>query len=87
MRFEVRLDPVSGRTVTVQYGTADVTGRAGSDYTAVSGTLTFGAGAAVRTVTVPIADDALDEPEEQFTVTLRAAAKATVATATGAPAR
>ena len=83
MRFEVRLDPVSGRTVTVQYGTADVTGRAGSDYTAVSGTLTFGAGAAVRTVTVPIADDALDEPEEQFTVTLRAAAKATVATATG----
>ena len=83
MRFKVRLDPVSGRTVTVQYGTADVTGRAGSDYTAVSGTLTFGAGAAVRTVTVPIADDALDEPEEQFTVTLRAAAKATVATATG----
>ena len=39
MRFEVRLKPASGRTVTVQYGTADVTATGGSDYTPVSGTL------------------------------------------------
>ena len=49
----------------------------------VSGTLTFGAGATVRTVTVAIIDDTLDEPEEQFTVTLHAAVNATVGTATG----
>ena len=83
MRFAVRLDPASGRTVTVQYGTADVTATGGSDYTAVSGTLTFVAGATVRTVTVPIVDDALDEPDERFTVSLQAAVNATVATAQG----
>ena len=83
MRFEVRLEPASGRTVTVQYGTADVTATGGSDYTAVSGTLTFGAGTTVRTVTVPIADDAVDEPDEQFTVTLQAAVNATTTTAQG----
>ncbi len=83
MRFEVRLEPASGRTVTVQYGTADVTATGGSDYAPVSGTLTFGAGTTVRTVTVPIADDAIDEPDEQFTVSLRAAVNATVATAQG----
>ena len=83
MQFEVRLDAASGRRVTVQYWTADVTATGGRDYTAVSGTLTFGAGATVRTVTVAIIDDTLDEPEEQFTVTLHAAVNATVGTATG----
>ena len=83
MQFAVQLVPASGRTVTVQYGTADVTATGASDYTAVSGTLTFLAGTAVRTVPVPIADDALDEPDEQFTVSLQAAVNATVATAAG----
>ena len=83
MRFEVRLAPASGRTVTVQYGTADVTATRGNDYTAASGTLTFRAGTTVRTVAVPITDDALDEPEEQFTVTLQAAVNAIVATGQG----
>ena len=81
MRFAVRLDPASGRTVTVGYGTADVTATGGSDYTAVSGTLTFGAGSTSRTIAVPIADDPLDEPDEQFTVTLRAPVNATVGVA------
>ena len=77
MPFVVRLDAASGRTVTVQYATANVTATAGRDYTRVSGTLTFGAGTTVRTVTVPIADDALDEHDsEQFTVTLLAAVNA-----------
>ena len=84
MPFVVRLDAASGRTVTVQYATANVTATAGRDYTRVSGTLTFGAGTTVRTVTVPIADDALDEHDsEQFTVTLLAAVNATVSTAHG----
>ena len=41
------------------------------------------AGTMERTVTVPIADDALHEPDEQFTVSLQAAVNATVATAQG----
>ena len=84
MAFVVRLVPASGRTVTVQYATANVTATAGRDYTRVSGTLTFGAGTTVRTVTVPITDDALDEHDsEQFTVTLLAAVNATASTAHG----
>ena len=83
MRFEVRLAPASGRMVTVQYGTADVTATRGNDYTAASGMLTFRAGTTVRTVAVPITDDALDEPEEQFTVTLQAAVNAIVSDGAG----
>ena len=83
MAFDVRLQPASGRVVTVRYATADVTATTrGDDYTAVSGTMTFAAGATARTVLVPIVDDALDEPDERFTVTLRAAVNATVARAT-----
>ena len=78
MRFPVRLQPASGRTVTVQYATANITAAAGADYARTSGTLTFAAGATERTVAVPIADDALDEQSERLMVTLHAAVNATV---------
>ena len=87
IRFAVTLDPASGRKVTVQYATADGTATSGTDYTAARGTLTFPAGTTVRTIAVPVTDDALDEADdEQFMVTLSAAVHATVAaggTATG----
>ena len=80
MRFTVSLDRASGHTVTVRYATADLTAAAGTDYTPASGTLTFKPGQALtRTVAVPIVNDALDEPDEQFTVTLSAAVHATLA--------
>ena len=85
MGFAVRLDAASGRTVTVDYATADATAEAGADYTAVSGTLTFGGGATTRTIAVPIVDDQASEETETFTVTLSDARGATLtaATATG----
>ena len=44
---------------------------AGSDYTANSGTVNFADGETVaKTITVPITDDAVDEADETFTVTL-----------------
>ncbi len=43
--------------VTVNYATADGTGVAGTNYTAVSGTLTFAAGQLSQTINVPILDD------------------------------
>ena len=79
MKFAVSLDPASGHTVTVRYATADGTATAGADYEAESGTLTFGAGSTQHTVAVPIVNDALDEPDEQFTVTLSAAVHAMLA--------
>ena len=42
----------------------------GSDYTATSGTLTFAAGETLKTVSVPVEDDAHDEGTETLTLTL-----------------
>ena len=76
--FTVTLTPVSGRTVTVSYATADGTATAGADYTAVSGTLTFPAGVATQTINVPVLGDTLNEGNESFTVTVSAPVNATI---------
>ena len=79
MPFAVTLAAASGRTVTVDYATADRTAAAGADYGRTRGTLTFAPGGALRqTIAVPIADDPADEPDEAFTVTLSAAVHATL---------
>ena len=78
MRFAVTLERATNRTVTVRYDTADVTAAAGADYTRASGTLTFDPGELTRTIAVAVTDDALDEPDEELTVTLSAAVHATV---------
>ena len=71
--FEVSLSgafTTASHSVTVDYATADGTAVAGEDYTATSGTLTFAAGETVKTVNVPVLDDAVDEGEETFTFRL-----------------
>ena len=57
-------------TLTVDYATANGTASAGQDYTATSGTLTFGAGETTKTIQIPILDDATTEADETFTVSL-----------------
>lgn len=57
-------------SVTVDYASSDGTAVAGSDYTAVSGTLTFGAGQTTKTFTINIANDTLDELDETAVLTL-----------------
>ncbi len=72
--FTVRLDRAASRTVTVDYATADGAGRwagtaparAGADYTATSGTLAFAPGETLKTLAVPLLDDAIDEGTEYF---------------------
>jgi hypothetical protein len=56
--------------VTVDYATSDGTAQEPGDYTAVGGTLTFAAGQASQTLTIPIAADALDEVNESFALAL-----------------
>jgi hypothetical protein len=73
MTFTVTLLPASTETVTVGYSTADGTATAGSDYTAVSGTLTFAPGVTVQTIAVPISGDVATELDEMFFVNLGAA--------------
>ena len=62
--------------VTVDYATGDVTATAGADYQAVSGTLTFTAERAEQVITVPVTDDAIDEPDETLAVVLSNVANA-----------
>ena len=83
--FAVTLDAASRGRVTVDYATSDGTAKAGADYTAKSGTLTFEAGETAKTVSVPVLDDSHDEDSETLTLTLSNPSGATIAdgTATG----
>ena len=68
--FTVSLSRAAPGPATVDYATADGTAKAGEDYTESSGTLTFAAGETEKSVAVPVLDDAKDEGEETFTLTL-----------------
>jgi hypothetical protein len=60
-----------GVRTTVSYATSDGTATAGSDYSPASGTVTFEPGETVKTIQVPIADDATPEGTgETFSVAL-----------------
>jgi uncharacterized delta-60 repeat protein len=57
--------------VSVSYATSDGTAQAGSDYTAASGTLSWNTGdTEPQTFSITILDDAIEEDEEDFAVTL-----------------
>ncbi|HSI43509.1 MAG TPA: Calx-beta domain-containing protein, partial [Methylotenera sp.] len=81
--FTVTLSAASGRTVTVGYNTTDGTATSGSDYTGVTGTLTFSPGTTTQTITVPIANDTSDESNETFYVNLVSPSNATISDALG----
>ena len=68
--FAVTLDRAASGTVTVDYATADGSAKEGEDYTATSGSLTFQAGETAKTVSVGLLNDAKDEGEETFTLSL-----------------
>ena len=60
----------SASNVAVAYATGNGSASAGSDYTATSGTLTFGAGETSKTFAVPIANDGLAEGNETINLSL-----------------
>ena len=65
--------------MTVAYETSGGTATAGDDYTTTRGTLTFGAPRPGRqTISVPVLNDADEEEDETFTVTLSAPQNATI---------
>jgi chitinase len=82
--FSVSLSRASGRDITVKYATADGTATlADSDYSAVSGTLTFAAGATSAKVSVTVRGDTRVEPNETVSMNLSAPVNATLAKGTG----
>ena len=68
--FAVTLSGPASGPVTVAYRTVDGSARAGSDYTARQGTLTFVAGQTEQTVRVAVLDDAHDEGDEKMGLVL-----------------
>ncbi|MBS7540666.1 beta strand repeat-containing protein [Ancylobacter lacus] len=77
--FTVTLSSASATATTLKYATADGTAKAGSDYTATSGTLTIAAGAKTGTVTVPVIGDTTYEPNETLSLVLSSPTGATLA--------
>ena len=84
MTFTVTLSGAGSSRYTVDYASSDGTATAGTDYTAVSGTLTFAAGTTSRTLTVSVTGDAANEANETVIITLsNASAGTAIATAIG----
>jgi Calx-beta domain/PASTA domain len=69
-QFTVRLSSEMENAVTVGFATADGTARAGQDYVATSGTLTFAPHERARTVAVTVNSDYGIEPTETFSLNL-----------------
>ena len=84
MTFTVSLDAASSRSVTVDYAVDDDTSTAvaGTDFTDLSGTLTFAAGDTSKTITVSVTGDELDEEDETVVIEWSNAGNATLGTAT-----
>ena len=69
---------VQGSNVYVNVVTSDGTANSGSDYTHVSRRVSIAANYLSASVSVPIIDDTLDEPNETFTLTLSNPSRATL---------
>ncbi len=72
--LDVQLSYTSTFTVTVGYETVASTAVPGTDYTPISGTLTFPPGVASQSVAIPILDNDQDEPDRNFSFMLTDAA-------------
>ena len=82
-RFTVSLSRHSTVLVAVDFATSDGTARAGSDYRAFAGMLSFRPGETRKMLAVPVLDDHEDEADETFTVGLSNPRNATLADAEG----
>jgi subtilisin-like proprotein convertase family protein len=77
--FAVTLSAASEKTVTVSYATGDGTATQPGDYSSTSGGLTFAPGETTKTISVPVAGDTADEPDESFSVDLSTPGNTTIA--------
>jgi hypothetical protein len=89
-RFEVRLSAATGRTISVNYATANFNahggaacGTQGVDYESTSGTITFQPGMFSIFVPVKVCGDTSAEANETFSLNLSGASNATIANGQG----
>ncbi len=81
--FNVRLANPSYQTINVDYATANVNATSGNDYTATSGTLSFATGDTLKTISVTILNDRIDEIDETFVVNMLNVTNAVIADSQG----
>ncbi|MBD2118037.1 Calx-beta domain-containing protein, partial [Microcystis wesenbergii] len=74
----VTVNNPSTQQITVNYTTTAIDATANVDYTSQTGTLTIAPNTATATISIPILNDNLNEPDEAFTVTLSNAVNATI---------
>lgn len=81
LTFTVTLSAASGRSVYVNYATANGTATAGTDYTSTNSSLTFNPGVTSLTVSVPVIGDTMYEGNETVLFNLTTPTNATIARA------
>ena len=80
--YTISLSATSAASVSVNYGSTNGTALAGSDYSAIAGSVTFAPGETTKTVTVAIVNDTVFEGNENFQVSLSAPTNATLGNGT-----
>lgn len=81
--FTVSLSWATTQTVTINYGTANGTAIAPTDYTSASGQLIFNPGETSKTISISVNGDTTQEMMEQFFVNLSGAVNAWLADSQG----
>jgi chitinase len=79
LSFTVTLSQATTNAVMVTYGTADGTAKAGQDYVAQSGTLTFAPGETSKVIKVKVSGDTAIEGNETLKINLSSPSGATIA--------
>lgn len=76
--FSLALSEASGRDITVDFGSSDISAVAPGDYEATNGTLVLSNGVTSGMLIIPIVDDAVYETNEAFLITFSNATHATL---------
>ncbi|OCY13638.1 MAG: calcium-binding protein [Microcystis aeruginosa CACIAM 03] len=74
----VTVNNPNSQPISVNYTTAPINATANVDYTSQTGTLTIAPNTSTATISIPILNDNLNEPDEAFTVNLSNAVNATI---------
>ena len=84
LSFVVKLSAARDKTVTLRYATHDDTAKAGTDYTATEGMLSFAPGEIEKLVQVPLLGNDCDDLERSLQLTLSEPREAVLQTASAA---
>ncbi|GCA80091.1 Calx-beta domain-containing protein [Microcystis aeruginosa] len=74
----VTVDNPNPQPITFNYTTAPIDATANVDYTSKTGTITIAPNTSTATISIPLLNDNLNEPDEVFTVTLSNPVNATI---------